>query len=163
MSRSQDITVQLAFIPANSQFPDPITANELARSTFNELSKRGYIILPVYTGERGGSLYDISMQIAQALYSNRELITEIVKFVTPIVTLLMIMRKERTEQENDPPSVTVTIDDRSTVVQEADVESDQALLERLLQEHPELSDTTTLDSLVKITIDIPLQGHDRRK
>jgi hypothetical protein len=153
MTTPQPITIRLAFVEADPQQPDPATVDALGRAAFNALRGQGYAVEPAYTGAKGiGALYDVAIQATQVAYENRELLTTLVEKATEILLVLVALRKEREKSdEGVPAEITITIDNRSITLPPAEVESDQALLERLLQEHPDLPQAVTPTSQVTIT------------
>ncbi len=153
MDTPQPITIRLAFIEADPQQPDPAGVDALGRAAFNALRGQGYAVQPAYTGAKGiGALYDVAIQAAQVTYENRELLTTLVERATEILLVLVALRKERGKSdESVPAEITITIDNRSVTIQPEEVESDQALLERLLQEHPDLPQAVTPAGQVTIT------------
>lgn len=150
---TQPITIQLAFEEADPQHPDPASVDAVGRSAFNALRGQGYTIQPAYTGAKGAvPLYEIVMQAAQTVYDNREFLKTLLEQATEILLVLLALRKEREQPAAPPPpEIIITIDNHSVTVQPGAPLSDQALLEQLLQAHPDLPATVTPASRVTIT------------
>ncbi len=153
MTTPPPITIRLAFVEADPQQPDPATVDALGRAAFNALRGQGYAVQPAYIGAKGiGALYDVAIQAAQTVYENRELLTGLVELATEILLVLVALRKEREKSdEGVPTEITITIDNRSVTLPPEEIKSDQALLDRLLQEHPDLPQAVTPASQVMIT------------
>jgi hypothetical protein len=153
MTTPQPITIRLAFVEAYPQQPDPAGVDALGRAAFNALRGQGYAVQPAYTGAKGiGALYDVAIQAAQVVYENRELLTTLVEKATEILLVLVALRKEQGKSdEGMPAEITITIENRSVTLRPEEVERDQVLLERLLQEHPDLPQAVTAASQVTIT------------
>lgn len=150
------ITVQLEFLDADVHRPDPARVGEVGRTVVGTLRQNGYAVQPTYTGERGGTVYEMVFHLAQTIHDNQEWLKSLAELAIPLATLWAIVRKTRTETEKKPvshPHITITIDNRSITLQEADVESEQALLERLLQE--DLPTMLSPQSTVTVTTRVP--------
>lgn len=170
MSNLRNITIQLEFVPASPQNVNPADVDEVGRIIFNSLRNKGYDIQPMYTGERGGALYNIAVQIAQSIQNNKELLIALVGLAVPIVDHLLDKRRERLKEQRKQSQfqersfeVHLTINDQSITILEVYTKNEQKLLEKLLGEYPNLSETVTPESKVKITTSVDAKPSRRRR
>ena len=63
MSDQQQLTLQIEIAPTDEFNPDPATLEEVSNSVFTSMHNEGHNIRPSYTGERGGALYDVVLQV----------------------------------------------------------------------------------------------------
>lgn len=156
---TQDVTLQIVFVSADSDNPDPATVDEIGRSIARGLRSRGYTVQPSYTGMKGGTFYDVALHLSQAIQDNNELLSALIKLATPILDYLLDSWEERRkEQQTEPPQpldITLTIDEASVTMTPPQRESDEELLERLLLAEPGLPAMVTPHSTVTITTQVP--------
>jgi hypothetical protein len=106
---------------------------------------------------RGGGIYDVFMQVAQTIQDNHALLQALAELAISTATLLIMARKERTDQQQEEPQplppIVIAIDNRRIEPTAADMESSQALLARLLKE--DLPATMTPQSTIAVTARVP--------
>jgi hypothetical protein len=150
-------TVTLAFVSDETSHPDPARAEEVGRDVSRRLQSQGYAIQPTATGMRGGGIYDVFMQVAQTIQDNHALLQALAELAISTATLLIMARKERTDQQQEEPQplppIVIAIDNRRIEPTAADMESSQALLARLLKE--DLPATMTPQSTIAVTARVP--------
>lgn len=166
------ITIQVAFVPdeTSAAMPDPALAEEVGRNVANKLTSQGYAIQPAYTGTRGGALFDVVFQTAQAIQDNKEFLMTLAGLAATIIPLYTQVRKERIdgdrgkdEQKTPPPSpITIVIDNNRTITPlPEEMESSDALLERLLQES--VTTPITPQSNVSLRVSVASSSPRRRR
>src|SRR5947209_1815101 len=77
--KPQSLPLELEFVSEDEHGADPIALGEVSRDVVAALKKDGYVVQPVYTGERGGFLFAIPvgfMLVGQALAAHQDLVIE---------------------------------------------------------------------------------------
>jgi hypothetical protein len=162
---TQPQSIRLTFIPATER-ATPAHTGDISRSATNSLRNEGYDIQPAYTGERGGSAYDVLMAAAQAVHDNQEMLKALVVFATPIVKYLLDWYQKQNVPTVDPSQlfeVTVTIDHVTVTARLPAEANDDALLKQLLAIDPALPTTITPQSQLSITVKVPPKATSKRR
>src|SRR5436853_296674 len=112
-------TIQLDFISADEQHPDPATVGEFGRAVVTQLVSDGYNVQPHYTGEKGGEHFILT--IMQAVWDHKEVIAStvggVIEGVATLIGDIIIVveavekvRKKSKHEQQDSDNITVTID-----------------------------------------------------
>lgn len=168
MTEPQTFTIQLAFVDADEQQPDPATVGEVARQTITDLRNQDYTVQPAYTGAKGGNVFAIATQLGQHIVENKELLIALLGLATPILTVLLNRYEKRLDREEAaavPPSppIFLTINHATVPVEAADLDDNGRLLHKLLAAQPDLIDTVTPESTPQIEVRVPRKPQRRRR
>ena len=152
----QPLSVRLEVVSADPRNPDPATTAEVGREVAGVLKKEGYTVQPAYTGTRGGTLYEIGMQVFHVIHDNKELLSALLPPVTAAVQYLVKRFGDKPTQNAPVPLVVINIPDAGEVtVDIAAASADEKLLERLILGDAALAASIKPESKVKITVRVP--------
>ena len=157
-STPSTIAIGLAFLDADPQQPDPATTGVIARQAVGELQAEGYPIQPVYTGARGGEWFEIGRQLVQMIQDNKELLSALVSLATPIVSYFFRRRDSQgraSQQTQAHVKVEVVIDGKPIEVGAEDTADVDRLVARLLHAQPNLVQTVTPTSTLRVRVHVP--------
>ncbi|WP_298815225.1 hypothetical protein [Chloroflexus sp.] len=120
--------ILISFRPAETDGASPALVNQVARQVIDGLRSQQQEIKPAYIALRSGEVYQwlvTASTVAQSLLP-------LASFSLVVVQLLNELKKLTAQSDSARPQVIVIYDTSKTPVP---IESDQALLERLLREH----------------------------
>lgn len=162
----QHAVMQLAILPEDADTPDSAAISALGQHVAAALREGGYTVQPTYTGERGGSLFEIVSQILEVARQNQDLLAALVTAATPVVQYLFEARKDqgaRANAEASPVKVTIEVDGAPVVIESADVASAAKMAEAFRAAHPAVAAKVTARSRVKVIGTVPARPSRRRR
>jgi hypothetical protein len=173
MTEQPTFTIQLAFVDADKQQPDPATVGAVARQAVGDLRGQGYTVQPAYTGAKGGDVFTIAAQLGQNIVDNKELLIALIGMSTPILTFLLDRHEKRLDKEEQAAAssqqaqqstnIYITINQATAQVEAADLDDNERLLRKLLDVQPDLIDTVTPESTPQIEVQVPPKPQRRRR
>jgi hypothetical protein len=176
MTEQPTLSIQLAFVNADAQHPDPATVGEAARQAVGDLRSQGYTVQPAYTGAKGGDVFTIATQIGQNIVENKELLIALIGMSTPILTFLLDRHEKRLDkaeqaaasaqqqqQAQQSTNIYITINQATAQVETTDLDDNERLLRKLLDVQPDLIDTVTPESTPQIEVRVPPKPQRRRR
>lgn len=93
---------------------------------------------------------DLLSRTIMAIQENKELLAALITLSVPIVQHLLDRRQKKSTEEEKSLKIKIEIEGRATEITEKDVASNEALLSRLLEAHPDLDRVVSKESKVKI-------------
>lgn len=97
-NHSHDLTILFEAIPEDEHHSDPAVVEAMGREVVAALRNDGYTVEPVYTGQRGGGLYEI-LPAVQATFqyaiTYKDQVIELFKAIKPIVTRVAEVREKQ--------------------------------------------------------------------
>ncbi len=113
MAENQTISIAFQFeVVADEQYPaDPATLGEVGRYVAQELRKMGYPVEPIYSGERGGELFEFIKNVAVVTWEHRDAIMEMVKDAGIFIGVIGAAQKVVTANHKEPIQITIEISD----------------------------------------------------
>jgi hypothetical protein len=173
MTEPNTLSIQIAFVNADEQQPDPATVGEAARQAVGDLRRQGYAVQTAYTGAKGGDVFTIAAQLGQNIVDNKELLVSLISMARPILTFLLNRHEKRLEKEEQAAAPTqqqqqsinifITINQATAPVESADLDDNERLLRKLLDVQPDLIDTVTPQSTPQIEVRVPRKPPRRRR
>lgn len=162
---------------------DPELINAVGRDTVATLQREGFILRPVYTGQRGGPfVVEVLQAVEQAavqLWANHtaieEGLTDLASLVTifgsvpAIITWLRLVHKQQVGKDESvahPIKISVEVNGARLAVEASDeTEADAALVlaRQFLIAHPKEAAQVTPKSPVKVQGRVPRKQHRHRK
>ena len=167
----QSLVVELEFVPLDQYNGDPIAVGEVSRDVVAALEKDGYVVKPVYTGERGGFLFAIPMGVmlvGQAIAAHQDLLVGIFKTVQPVIEYIFKQhgKKANSDVTQGQTKIVVEIDGAFISIEAPDVESAERLLQRAEEfriMHPSVAANVSAVSKIKIKGAVPKRQQRRRR
>jgi hypothetical protein len=162
---------------------DPALVSALGLDTAETLQRDGYILHPVYTGQRGGpflvEVVNTVSQIATQVWANRATVEEIINesaalttifgFAIPIIKRLFHVHEQQVGQDESrahPITISIEIDGVSIAVAASDVTQTNAAHDAALRfaaSYPRVASQVTTRSKVTMRGRIPHRPRRRRK
>lgn len=155
---SQSMTIQFEVMPEDAQQTDIADVDEVGRSLVGELRSNRFAVTPTYTGKRGGSVFDILVQVPQFIHDNKDLLLGILDSVAIALQCLLLSSERRAEKEKeqrDPIKLILEVNDKSVTIDRSDVENGTKLREKLQRTHPDEIKKITTRSNMKIKASVP--------
>src|SRR5437868_12109313 len=94
---SQRYAIALEVVSEDPQDSSPALVDAVGRDTTEALSGEGFIIEPVYTGQRGGFLVDVLIPFLNMAWTNKDSIladsSALVTLLTPVFILVKHLRE----------------------------------------------------------------------
>lgn len=167
MAENAPAAIRLTFVDADPASPDPAARSEAAGAAVEALRAAGHTVAPAYTGEKGGTVFEVVRELALTVYENKELITALAVLAQPIVAHLIKQREERAATSEAPPSappaITVVIGQATTTIPLDRSLSDVELIAQLLAIEPQLPGPVTPATPIQITVQVPPTPPRRRR
>jgi len=156
-------TIQLDFISADERHPDPATVGEFGHAVVKQLQSDGYDMQPLYTGEKGGEHFILT--IVQAVWDHKEIIAStvgsaiegsatLIGNIIIIVEAVEKVRKKSKHEQQDSDNITVTIDGKEVI---------SGPPKAVSQYMEQLKSKDTQDKRVGISVKVPAKPKKRRK
>jgi hypothetical protein len=159
------LTIQLAFADEQQQ-GDPATIATVTREGVTALREYGYDVTPVYTGAKGGDLFQIIQQIAPHIPSGTiAFLTVLFGVAKPIAETLKarLTPKPNEMQPSSTAKVTIIIDGGSMIFEASDAKTAAQLAERFAAEHPTIARLASERSKVQINVVVPSRSRRTRR
>lgn len=173
MTEPNTLSIQIAFVNADEQQPDPATVGEAARQAVGDLRRQGYTVQSAYTGAKGGDVFTIAAQLGQTIVENKELLIALIVTATPILTFLLDRHEKRLDKEEQAAAssqqaqqstnIYITINQATAQVETTDLDDNERLLRKLLDVQPDLIETVTPESTPQIEVRVPRKPQRRRR
>ncbi len=163
---SRDLKLHLEVVPEDAHNTDPAGIGELSRDITQHLRSRGYSIEPVYTKERGGSLFEILLQLGQTTWDNREFLLQLLTAATPLIQALLSKSEEESGQERSQAQVvkiTLEVDGAPVTIESNDLDDVAKMVDKLRATHPQVAASMTPESSVKIKASARTRPSRRRR
>jgi hypothetical protein len=160
------LTIQLAFTEEKQQQGDPATIATATREGIAALREHGYDVTPVYTGARGGDLFQIIQQIAPHIPTGTiAFLTVLFGVAKPIAETLKarLTPKPDAVQPSSTVKVTVIIDGASMTFEAFDAKTAVQLAERFAAEHPTIAGQASERSKAQINVHVPPRARRTRR
>lgn len=165
MSSLKTVTIRITFVSADEQQRDPATIGTIARHSIEELGQHGYTIQPAYSGTKGGEIFEIATQLGKNVVDNKELLIALIGVATPILTFLLDRQKKRLEmneeqlaalnrEQQQSIQIYLTINETTTPIAPFDLEDNERLLRKLLEQQPNLAHTVTSETIPEIEVHV---------
>ena len=175
----QSLVLELEFVPEDEHDADPIAVGEISRDVLAALEKNGYTVQPVYTGQRGGPLFEVILfltTMATDAWAQKDIIladtsalVTIFGAVIPIAKHLLKAHEKRASRDNtekSPIKITAEIDGVLISIEAPDMESADAamkLAKRFQTNHPVVAAKVLPQSKVRVTGHVPKNQPRRRR
>ncbi|HEX2909782.1 MAG TPA: hypothetical protein VH186_03170 [Chloroflexia bacterium] len=159
-----DFTIQIVLVPEDPGQPGSSQVEEVEKSVMSSLRHDGYKVKPAKYWQRGGTLIELLVQVAQNAVNNKELLMALFGAAAPAAKYLLNEQQRRAarekapqaEQENDRPvTLIMELDGASIKLEAEDVESAEKIYEKFHAAHPEVASGVTAESKLKLTASIP--------
>jgi hypothetical protein len=181
---SEPLVITLELVPDEKEGDqDPAFVSELGHDTAEILQRDGYILRPVYTGQRGGPfLVEVVNTVSQAatqVWVNRATIEEFINdsaaliaifsFAAPIIKRLFHVHEQQIgqgESRAHPITISIEIDGARIAVAASDVTQADAALDaaqRFAASYPQVASQVTTKSKLTMRGYIPQRPRRRRK
>jgi len=170
----QELMVTLELVASEDESEgDPALVLAVGRDTVIALQQEGYIVHPVYTGQKGGFLVEIVTQVMQFIWNyHEEIIADLSGLVTIFGTIIPTIQKMLQAHEQNvgkegvtkPIKIKIEIDGASIMIEAPDIMQAESALKLAYQYqsvHPNTALQATTNSNIKVQGQIP--GRKRRK
>ena len=172
-SSPSQITLTLEIVPEDPRDADPALVDAIGRDTAEALRRDGSRVEPVYTGQRGGFLVDVTMFVSTALANKDIIIADVSGIVTiltsaifPVVKQLQQAYEKRTGKDvaaQHPIKFTLEIEGKPVPFEVADVESAEEVLKLAQRIHADHPGMTTRAPQSKLKTSVPKSPGRRRR
>ena len=169
-------TITLEIVSDNSHDSDPALVDAVGRDAIDALSRDGFTIKPVYTGERGGFIVDVLIPLLTTTWTNKDIIlgdgSALVTLITPIFTLIQHLRAAYEKRigkdafQQTPIKISVEISGVPISIEAPDLETAEGammLARRFQTHHPTVASRVTLQSSIKVKGTVPKRPSRRRR
>ncbi len=166
----------LEVVPEDLEYSDPALVDAVGRDTTDALSKDGFAIEPVYTGQRGGFLVDVFVPFLTAAWTNKDIIladaSALVTLTTPVFTLIRHLYEAHENRvgkeafQRATIKITVEISGASISIEAPDLETADGatkLAQRFQTQHPTVASQVTSQSKVKVKGSVPKRPARKRR
>ena len=171
---AQPLLITLEIMLEDEQDSDPATITAMGRSIVSDLERDGYVIKPLYTGQRGGVelLFQVILQATQsfgaAIWVQKDSIDLLSALCTIFATVsplvLHVFYSHNKHSADEQPKVTIHIDEAGIEVTSSDVADDERIVhlaQRFLTMYPMAR--VTSHSRVKVQERVPKRHRRRRR
>lgn len=169
--------ITLEVIPDDPHNADPALVDAVGRKAADALRTDGYIIEPVYTGQRGGGfLVDVLMPILATAWAQKEVIladgSALVTLFTPVIAIAKYLHvaheqcKGKDAAQQSPIKIAVEIDGAAILIEAPDLENAEAamkLAQRFCRQHPTIASQVTNQSNAKLTASVSKRPPYKRR
>jgi len=165
---SHRYTITLEVVSEDSQDSDSELVDGVGRDTTDALSREGFIINPVYTGQRGGFLVDVLIPFLNVAWTNKDSIladsSALITLIIPVFTLIQHLREAHEKRvgreafQQAPIKITVEISGAPISIEAPDLETAEGamkLVRRFQTQHPAVASQVTSQSNVKVLGSVP--------
>lgn len=165
---SQRYAIALEVVSGDPQDSSPALVDAVGRDTTDALSREGFIIEPIYTGQRGGFLVDVLIPFLNVAWTNKDSIladsSALVTLITPVFTLVQHLREAHERRigkeafQQAPIKITVEINGASISIEAPDLEAAEGamkLVQRFQTQHPVIASQVTFQSNIKVQGSVP--------
>ena len=175
-SSPSQVTLTLEIVPDDPGDADPALVDAIGRDATEALRQDGSRVEPVYTGQRGGFLVDVTMFISTAAthaWANKDIIiadvsgiVTILTAVPPVVKRLRQAYEKRVGKdvaEQHPIKFTLEISGKPVQVEVADLESAERMLklaQHIYADHPGMTQKMPPS---KLTTSVPKGPRRKRR
>ena len=175
-SSPSQVTFTLEIVPDDPRDADPALVDAIGRDATDALRQDGSRVEPVYTGQRGGFLVDVTMFVSTAAtyaWANKDIIiadisgivTILTSAVLPVVKQLRQAYEKRVGKnvaEQYPIKFTLEIAGKPVSFEVADLEGAEGVLKLAQRIHADHPGMTTKTPQSKLTTSVP-KGPVRRR
>ena len=160
----------------NESEGDPALVLAVGRDTVIALQQEGYIVRPIYIGQKGGFLVEIVTEAMQFVWNyHEEIIADLSGLVTIFGTIIPTIQKmlqaheERMGKEEgvtNPIKIKIEIDGASIMIEAIDIVQAEAALKLAHRFHSVHSNTAlqaTTNSNIKVQGQIPARKRRKRR
>jgi hypothetical protein len=157
-------TIKLDVVPEDPHDADPALIDGVGRDTADALRNDGYVIEPVYTGQRGGFFIDVVMPLLTTIWAQKDVIlsdgSALVTMLTPVVLIAKHLREAHRQRmgkdaaQQSPIKITAEIDGVPILIETSDLETAEAALKlahKFQSQHPAVAANVKSQSKVKVT------------
>ncbi len=155
---------------------DPALVLAVGRDTVIALQQEGYIVHPVYTGQKGGFLFEVVTEAMQFVWNyHEEIIADLSGLVTIFGTIIPIIKKMSQAHEQDvgkeegvtkPIKIKIEIDGAPIMIEAPDIMQAESALKLAYQYqsvHPNTAFQATPNSNIKVQEQIPARKRRKRR
>ena len=160
----------------NESGSDPALVLAIGRDTVIALQQEGYIIRPIYVGQKGGFLVEIVTETMQFIWNyHEEIIADLSGLVTIFGTIIPTIQKMlqaheqrvgKEESATNPIKIKIEIDGTPIMVEAPDIVQAEASLKLAHQYHsvqPKAALQATTKSNVKVQGQVPARKRRQRR
>jgi hypothetical protein len=147
------MVIQLEVVSDDEHPADVADIGEVSRELVDELRKKEYIVSPAYTGKKGGSVFDIVLQMSQFICDNKELLAPLFESITLTLQCLFMVHNQRAERERERRALLefrLELDGNPITITVHNVKDAVELLKCFQEIYPEAAKKLTPASSIKV-------------
>jgi hypothetical protein len=172
-------TIQFEIVAEGGRDSDPAAAGVVARGLAEGLRQEGYSVQPAYTGEKGGTVYELLLQellppailAIHLAWSHKETLINLFKAIGPLVEQVVKKQDQHLKLEVTVDGASISVEAPSLKTTEHLTELGQKNAEQLMElvahnfevQHPQIAEKVTPRSSLKVTVSVPPPPSRRRK
>jgi hypothetical protein len=175
----QQFTFTLEVAPDDLSDADPALVDSVGRDTANTLRSDGYVLRPIYTGQRGGFLVDVITTltpIATEAWANKDIIladtSALVTILSAAIPLARYVRKAYEKRvgkdiaQQKPIKITLDIDGTPIPIEVPDIESAEGIMklaQRIQTSHSDVATKVISQTQIKVRGSVPKSLSRKRR
>ncbi len=156
-AHTSGFSILLEVVPEDEQESNPVVTGEVGRSIVNGLRQEGFVVEPVYTGQRGALalLFTVVTVLQSGALEAWTHIDAIAALCTVFETTKPLLARVFKAQEKHPVKISVEIDGAPVSVEAADLQDAEAALilaKRFHTAHPAVKVTPQSQVKAKVRV-----------